>query len=260
MFFKEYFLSIADRLDAQFRGMQRPGQNPTDKGELCEIFIRDLLFDLFADHFKIYRGGKIVDVDNHESKQMDIVLTAKNCLRIFGDKGIYPVESVWGVFSITATLDHQKLLDVIKEFNSIPKDNPRFIYRNAIEGIPGLEEQQLNNWINKIPFKCVFGFCGDINSNWENELNQIVARDSCAKNKLPDLIIVNKKGVITKFSRPTMSTKGKIMDKDFHYTQFINYKNYGAPFIYMVSTLFALSDWQYAMVPKYDDYFNKDLI
>lgn len=264
MFFKEYFISIADCLEAQFIGIQRRGQNPTDKGELCEMFIKNQLSDLFGDHFKIFRGGKIVNIDNEESKQMDIVLTAKNSIKIFGDKGIYPVESVYGVFSITATLDHTKLFDqkdgVIEEFKSIPKNNPQFEYNNFIEGIPGLEEGMLRYWHDAIPFKCVFGFTGDINVSWENELNQMVVNNGSVKSSLPDLIIVNKKGFITKLKGPTLSNKGDMINKDFHFTRFVNYKNYGAPMVQIASTLFALSDWQNRLITKYGEYFKKDLL
>lgn len=264
MFFKEYFISIADCLDAQFRGIQRAKQNTSDKGELCEIFIKNLLNDLFSDQFKIFRGGKIVNIDNRESKQMDIVLTAKNSIKIFGDKGIYPVESVFGIFSITSTLNHPKLFDgkngVIEEFKSIPKNNPQFIYNNIIDGLPGHEEKMLNYWHNKIPFKCVFGFEGDINESWEKELNQIVASDKDDKQRLPDLILVNKKGMILKLNGPTKTNKGDIIDKDFHFTRFVNYTNYGAPLIQIATTLFALSDWQNTLITKYSEYFKKDVL
>ena len=259
MFFKEYFISIADCLEAQFMGIQRGGQNPTDKGELCEMFIKNLLYDLFSDHFKIFRGGKIVNIDNEESKQMDIVLTAKNSIKIFGDKGIYPVESVYGAFSITATLDHPKLFDIIEEFKSIPKNNLQFEYLNFIE-LPDLEKQMLGYWRKAFPFKCVFGYTGDINVNWENELNQMVAENGSVKSSLPDLIIVNKKGLIAKLERPTQSSKGKMIDKDFHFTTFAGYKNYGAPMTQIASKLFGLSDWQNKMVTKYGEYFKKDLL
>lgn len=263
MFFKEYFISIADVLEAQFAGMQRRGQNPIDKGELCEIFIRNLLNDLFNDHFRIFRGGKIINIDNKESSQIDIVLTAKNSIKIFGDKGIYPIESVYGVFSITATLDHPKLFSkergIIEELKSIPKDNPQFEYLNFIS-IPDLENKMQDYWQKVFPFKCVFGFTGDINKNWENELNQMVAENRDIKSSLPDLIVVNKKGLIEKLNGPSLSTSGAMIENDFHFASFETHRNYGVPITKMASKLFSLSDWQNKMAVKYDKYFNKDLL
>jgi len=195
MFFKEYFNSLADCLDAKFQGMKRKEQNPSDEGELCEIFIKDVLIDLFVDNFKIYRGGKVVNINNLESKQLDILLLAKNSIKLFGDKGIYPVESVFGVFSVTATLSHKKLFeDCIKGFKSIPKDDPQFEFQHFIE-IPDLEQKMITGWQNLFPFKCIFGFTGNINEKWEEELNELVKKDPSVKVFLPDLIIVNKKGV-----------------------------------------------------------------
>ena len=45
MFFKDYFISIANIIDAQFRGYEAIAKNPADKGELCEIFIKNFLHD-----------------------------------------------------------------------------------------------------------------------------------------------------------------------------------------------------------------------
>ena len=85
MFIKAYFNSIMEKLDAEFRGMEIRGQNPSDKGELCEIFLKNLLDDIFSDQFKIFRGGKVINIDENESKQMDIVLLAKNTPKLFGN-------------------------------------------------------------------------------------------------------------------------------------------------------------------------------
>ena len=41
--------------------------------------------------------------------QLDVVLTTGNTLKIFDDKGIYPIETLVGVFSITSNLTLQKL-------------------------------------------------------------------------------------------------------------------------------------------------------
>jgi len=78
MFFKDYFNSVAECMNFKYKGHQRKNQNPVDKGELCEIFIKEFLEDTFSDHFKIFRGGKIISSDNGESKQLDIVLCSKN--------------------------------------------------------------------------------------------------------------------------------------------------------------------------------------
>lgn len=138
--------------------------------------MKDLLNDLFSDSFKIYRGGKIVDINNSESKQLDIVLTAKNTIKLYGDKGIYPIESVFVVFSITANLTYEKLHDCLEEFKSIPKNNPQ------IEFYGGLNESAtLNKWKERFPYKCIFGFTGDINQNWEDELNKMVMENEKIK-------------------------------------------------------------------------------
>src|ERR1051326_7822146 len=128
MFFKDYFLSLADVLDARFIGHQRAGQNPADIGELCEWFIKEFLDEALSSNLKIIRGGKIVNIQGKESNQLDVLACAKNTISIFSHKGIYPVETVGGVFSVTSTLSFPKLEKCIKEFASIPKDQPKLIF------------------------------------------------------------------------------------------------------------------------------------
>src|SRR5689334_13104197 len=111
MFFKDYFISIAEIINSQFRGYEAITKNPADKGELCEIFIKNFLQESLGDSFKIFRGGRIVNCLDAESKQIDIILTGKRSIKLFGDKGIFPTETVQGCFSITATLTKEKLLN-----------------------------------------------------------------------------------------------------------------------------------------------------
>src|SRR5882757_3359743 len=115
MFFKNYFNSLADILDAKLKGYERDQMNPADKGELCEVFIKEFLQDTLGDNFRIFRGGKAVNSGGMESKQLDIVVCSKRMITIFLDKGVYPIETVKGVFSITSTLDLAKLDKCMEE-------------------------------------------------------------------------------------------------------------------------------------------------
>jgi hypothetical protein len=144
MFFKNYFLGVADVLQAKFHGHERSNQHSGDKGELCENFVQEFLKDSLADNFKIFRGGQVINSHGQQSKQLDIVLCGKRTIKIFGDKGIYPVESVFGVFSITSTLSFSKLKDCMHEFHSIPKHDYYFsmekFYGEASTTATGLSE------------------------------------------------------------------------------------------------------------------------
>jgi len=256
MFFKSYLLSVADCLQARFEGMQRKGQNPADKGELCEVFIKEFLTDFLSGQLRIFRGGKIVNIDNDNngSKQLDIVVTTRSSLKIFGDKGIYPIETVVGVFSITATLSRTKLDTCIEEFQSIPKKNPQFNF------FPIDSKKGVDHWYTHFPFKCVFAFAGDINQNWETELNGMAKEGDTVKDSLPDLIIINKKGMIGKVT-PGVSkylTGEVVLDKDFHFMDFGLSDNFHFGFCHILNRLSILSHWQYFMTPKYYEYFNRD--
>lgn len=240
-----------------YLGHTRNNQNPADKGELCEIFIKKFLEDFLGDIFKIFRGGKIVDSENRESKQIDILIAARNTLKFFGDKGIYPIESIYGVFSITSSLGYKKMLSCLDELASIPMSHPKFMIIDSTLS----HDLVVQKWRECLPYKCVFGFNGDINQKWADELNEYVASGRYSKNTLPDAIVVNKTGLITKageFAKSEYLKKG-ILVKDFHYTDLNLLKNNGVVFHHILNDLFVLNTWQYKITPQYHAYLNKDM-
>ena len=229
MIFKEYFNTVAETLDLKFKALKNVTDNPQDKGELCEIFIKQFLNDCIGDSFKIFRGGKIVDYKNIRSKQIDIILTGKRSIKIFSDKGLYPTETVYGCFSITATLKKQKILDCYDEFLSIPKDNHTF-HTEAYLG-PYFAQQYLKKWRWLIPYKCVFAFQGDLDYEWINDLIDLANDELRPTNVLPDLVIVNKVGYFHKY----FDAKKKVK---FNYVKFKDEnQNYGIPFSIMLYEL-----------------------
>jgi len=254
MFFKNYFLGVADVLQAKFHGHERSNQHSGDKGELCENFVQEFLKDSLADNFKIFRGGQIINSHGHQSKQLDIVLCGKRTIKIFGDKGIYPVESVFGVFSITSTLSFSKLKDCMHEFHSIPKHDYYFSMEKFYGEEFKNETQQAYNLL--FPFNCVFAFSGDINEKWIDNIYEFMNENKVNPSLRPDIIIVNKKGMI-ELDR-TKSETGKINLK-YHYIDFSEYKNYGVCFSKILFHLYNLSHEEFVLKPQYEQYFNKDM-
>jgi hypothetical protein len=256
MFFKDYFNSVAQIIDFKYQGHSRKKQNPVDKGELCEIFMKDFLIDTFSDNFKIFRGGKIVSSDNGESKQLDIVLCSKKSIKIFGDKGIYPIETVCGVFSVTATFGKSKLNTCLKEFQSIPK-RPKFFYSGIAKNAEMTDDVMLR-WNQFVPFKCIWAYSGSIQGTWILDLNKIIKDGKIDRHLLPDLIVVNKKGMLLKnhahFDQPFADGVPYYLFQSFK-----KVPNPGACFGQMLHSLFLTTTWQDFILPRYDDYFSKDL-
>ena len=116
----------------------------------------------------------------------------------------------------------------------------------------------MENWNKRFAYKCAFGFAGNINSDWERELNEMAAEDSNLKNSLPDLIIVNKKGMIRKLhDKPQEVIGGGTIDKDFHYIDF-ELVDCASAIATIINELYGLSTWQNTINPSYNEYFNKD--
>jgi hypothetical protein len=251
MFFKNHFISIADIIDAKFKGYQYTAKNPADKGELCEIFIKEFLSDSLGDSFKIFRGGRVVNNFGDESKQIDIVLTGKKSIKLFGDKGIYPTETVYGCISVTATLSKQKIIDCCNEFKSIPKTGYAFLSPGFLS--ESYKQQSLAVWKTLAPYKCVFAFQGDLNEGWIEDMLAISKDAEIPHNILPDLVIVNKIGFIEKILTKDKKTEfGFILFSDA-------YKNYGVPFGKLLYNLNTFNWEELFLQPDLKHYFNKDM-
>lgn len=250
MFFKEHFISIADIINSKFRGYERIAKNPADKGELCEIFLKEFLVDSLGDSFKIFRGGRVVNSKGDESKQIDIILTGKRTIKLFGDKGIYPTETVFGCLSVTATLTKDKLLDCCREFKSIPKTNYHFYSDGYLD--KKFIQQSINAWKHLAPYKCIFAYKGDIKEEWVNDLIEISKDSEIPHNVIPDIIVVNKIGMIEK----DFDEQGKTR---FNIIHFDKYPNYGVPFSKILYHLNNLNWEELFLRPEINQYLNKDL-
>lgn len=256
MFFKKFFLSAADCLDLKFRGYETKSQNPADRGELAEIFIKEFLEETISGNLKIFRGGKVFDVSGKYSGQIDILACSNNTLTIFKDKGIYPIESVCGVFSVTSNLDRKKFEESLDNIKTLPLDNP------TINVFPGFDANSVvSKWKKMFPFKCVWAFSGKISYEWELYLNSLVKDKPELKNTLPDLIVVNKVGMIVKIKPGDKFHDGRVITKDFHYTDFTKAAKgeYWSPFVHILNKLYLYSNWQYFIQPNYTAYFNADI-
>ena len=250
MFFKDHFISIADIIDSKFRGYEKIAKNPADKGELCEIFIKEFLIDSLNDSFKIFRGGRVVNSKGDESKQIDIILTGKRTIKIFGDKGIYPTETVYGCVSVTATLTKEKLLDCCNEFKSIPKNNFHFYSDGYLK--KEFVQQSINVWRHLAPYKCVFAYKGELKDEWTKDLTAMSKDVEIPHNVIPDLIVVNKIGMIEKDFDEQRNTR-------FNIIHFDNYPNYGIPFSKFLYHMNNFNWEELFLRPKLDEYLNKDL-
>ena len=224
-------------------------------------FIKDFLRDSFAGNLRVFRGGQVINANNKKSEQIDIVLCSQNSIKIFSEKGFYPIETVFGVVNIKKELTRTNLFSnkkkdcgAIKNLKSIPKDNIRLN--------PGLLNQRVvnENFKKRFPCKIIFAYEGKILPTWEDELNKIVKEEPGEIDYLPDIIVVNKQGMIKKSSDgKVVLSNGKTLEKHFHFSEFEKNEMYHMPFLHILSELYKNANWQYYIGPKYEDYFNKDL-
>jgi hypothetical protein len=254
MFFSGYFNSVATIVDARLKGYERDRMNPADKGELCEVFMKEFLEDSLGDNFRIFRGGKIINVAGVESKQLDIVLCSKRTIKIFSDKGIYPTETVKGVFSITATLDKLKLTKCMEELASIPKTGYHFIGQQIFPEKFRIQTQRV--FEDLTPVTCIFAYRGDIDQTWASFIQQWVLETKPHHSLTPDLVIVNNKGMIIKQVTKTGENRASF---SWHFIDFSITNHPGEAFSRIVHDLYNLSNEELYLQPDYTKYFNRDL-
>lgn len=252
MFFKNLLNGTAETLDIKYQSSLRDGINSADIGELCEIFIKEFLTNCLDDHYKIFRGGNIVNTIGDRSPQMDIVLTNKNTLKIFGDKGVYPIETLIGVFSITSNLTLSKLKKCIGELAKIPKHHYYF-HMETFFGEKFKDETDMV-WKVHVPFSCIFGFKGNIKESWLQEINK-VAHQVSDKSLLPTLIVVNKKAMFEKCFKK--QDNGKVTFW-YEYVPINTRDKHGYYLSKILFHLYNLSGEQYFRKPNYAEYFGKD--
>jgi hypothetical protein len=254
MHFKEYCDSIADKLDAQLKGYSHSDLNPADKGELCEVFVKDVIEEALGDLYRIFRGGKIISAGGGISKQLDVVVCSRQAIKFFSNKGKYPTETVKGVFSITSTLDLSKLDDCLAEFASIPKKgyhfvSPKDLYPEKFK----IETQRI--FENLTPVCCVFAYKGNIQASWIDHLRQWAEANQPNPSLLPTFIIVNKKGMIFRGVSRLAEDSFKFT---YHYVDFSATSHPGEAFARLLNDLFNLGKEDQYMQPDYTYYFNAD--
>jgi hypothetical protein len=254
MHFKEYCDSIADKLEAQLKGYSHSDLNPADKGELCEVFIKEVIEESLGDMYRIFRGGKVISSGGAISKQLDVVICSRQAIKFYSNKGKYPTETVKGVFSITSTLDLPKLEDCLAEFASIPKKgyhfiSPKDLYPEKFK----IETQRI--FENLTPVCCVFAYHGNIQPSWLAHLRQWIDINKPNPSLMPTFIIVNKKGMIF---RRVLKVAEDGCAYSFHYIDFTDTGHPGEAFSRILNDLYNLAKEDQYMQPDYTYYFNAD--
>jgi hypothetical protein len=255
-FFTEYFHSVTQILRAKSRGMRWQNQNPADIGELSETFLKEVLQKFFGGVLRAHRGGKIISADRKESQQIDVLLTGQNTLALFEDKGVYPVETVFGAFAITSTLDLPKLKTSITNLASIPNQHPRIVLPlQHPENIPVFAK----HWRDNYPLRCVFGFDGPITASWIDTMIEVETTELIRHEDMPALVIVNERGVIVRGVQGQPMASGAKSNALYHFVDFQKLHNGCYWVSALLARLYDLSKLQHAVFPDYIPYFNPDL-
>lgn len=258
MIFRDYLNAVADVMHAKFEGNRWQGQNPADIGEVCETLIKEFLSQFLSSQFAIFRGGHIVSIAGGKSKQMDVVLCSRNYPSIFAEKGIYPVESVLGAFSVTSNLGREKLRETVSCLASIPNEDPRFFYIAPWSGAVEPNLQVIEAWKRRVPYRCVFAINGVLDDESVRGLNKQVDSGQFPQERLPNLIVVNRQGMIVR-NHFELRVNGSPVNGHFYYSDLRGQQTGWQPLGHIINELtqiYAL--WGSSALPKYNEYFDRD--
>jgi hypothetical protein len=255
-FFTDYFHSVTEVLNAKYRGMRWQNQNSADIGELCETFVKEVLQKFFGGVLRAHRGGKIISAGRKESQQIDVLLTGQNTLALFEDKGIYPVETVFGAFAITSTLDLPKLKASIRNLASIPNQQPRI---ELLMLDPANVPMYSKYWRDNYPLRCVFGFDGTIAESWIATMAEIEKTEAIRHDDMPQFVIINNRGVIVRGAHGTPMVSGNRSNAPYHFVDFQQLHNGCYWVSSLLANLYHLSKLQHVVFPDYLAYFNPDI-
>jgi hypothetical protein len=185
-----------------------------------------------------------------------VLLTGQNTLALFEDKGVYPVETVFGAFAITSTLDLPKLKSSIKNLASIPNEAPRIdVPMQHPANIPVLAK----HWRDNYPLRCVFGFDGAIGTAWSTAMVEIEKSESIRHEDMPALVIVNNRGLIVRGGEGTRLASGSTSNAPYHFIDFKQLHNGCFWVAFLLNQLYDLSKLQHIVFPDYTAYFNPEI-
>jgi hypothetical protein len=259
--FGKYLSKVADIIQTKFESFKHSKQNSADIGELCETILRTQLDEFFSNQYRVLRGGCIVNIRGEMSGQVDVICVAKSGLKIFEEKGVYPVESVYGVFSVTSKLDLNKFRESVMGFKDIPqKEYSTIEYAARLNNLDTPEKRHYEFWSEEIPFRCIFAFGGKITPKCINFIKKIVAEDSKNLIWLPDYIIINKKSVLCKIRpRTILASSNKNPEGPYHLIDLSHIDKQGLPFVYILSSLSGHNKFQQIFPLDYANYFNREI-
>jgi len=254
MLFDSQFQTIADVLDTTFRNLPKK-QNNADRGELCELFVTEFLDQFLGNSVCVYRGGQIIDCHGNRSGQIDIVVTGPDSIRFFGNKGLYPIETVIGAICITSQLDFGKLKEDVEVLRSIPTDIRSFAIRPT--GLKSMDDYTRSQINKSLPYRAIFGFDGTINQEWSKHFRKLV-EDGVRQDQLPWTVAVNKKAFVQQY-QPSEKTAPQpdTPFMPFRYFELRKFPKKHFPLSLMIHRLFYLKFLIAQTIPNYPLYFRQ---
>lgn len=209
---RDYFEQLSLRLSAE-RGTSSIFPNRSDAGTSREDVLKQFLEEHIPSCCSVVKGGFIFNLDGAESKQIDLIVLNDLAVRFEHHSCAFScIEGTIAAISVKTSLDGNQLDDALLNIASIPKmpDGAGNLINPLIKGRESFQDY---------PMKIIFAFDGPEMVNVTERLKIFfAAHPEIPSNRKPDLIIVNRKYVITHIGpNPRMQRDGKeISPGSFH--------------------------------------------
>lgn len=221
---KTYFNCMADLIDVRSAIASQSAEN-IDIGSNREIICQEFLMRHIPARFTVYLGGDIFGVRQQRSGQIDIIV-ARDISIMFKEnhRPQFPIESVTTVISVKSKLDSNAIKNSFENFASIPQPHPDCIFTNGTT----FEEHQARQ-----PSLILFAFDGASPETFLKTANEFIGNETISMNRVPHLVIVNKKYCLELNSRDSRRIEGRLM------RTVIQPENRGSPLFFMMMQIMS---------------------
>lgn len=121
--FKDIFVSIADKMRADFEASRSAFNHPSLKGSAAENILIEFLRIYLPDHLSVI-SGIVVDSNGGVTKQQDIIICDKAKTPVFftnGDIRVVPIEAVYATIEVKSNLRKQDISSIVNNMLSVKR-------------------------------------------------------------------------------------------------------------------------------------------
>jgi len=227
---------------------------PSRTGDNREDILADFLKSHLPKSLSVYKGGKVFNLQGHESKEMDVLITNDISINFLEDMHMFTnVESLASAISVKSSLIKASLYDSLANIASIPQ-----LSDDVLQLYPPANEQ-LGNFKEHFPSSLVFAYSGtSAITTYRNVLEFYKERRSIPYNRYPSAIIVNGQYTMVFVRNEKVMTNGQKVPANNYYLDILNSDDKGSALAIMLTVICSYISYMPYMTIPIGGYFDSE--